>query len=88
MRPGLLIAGRLVPGRSVHAEAFKLARTDFASPRPSVGDEPHRNAVSLHALKVNTPDLSQGAAVALAGSMINGDSIGKTTLAGIHGRKR
>ena len=41
----------------------------------------------LHALKVEKLDLPANANASLAGFMINANSIGKTTLTGLYGRK-
>ena len=65
--------------------------TDFGAPGwggpcPPVGDKPHRYNFTLHALKVEKLDLPQGATAALAGFMINANSIGKATLTGKYGR--
>ena len=67
--------------------------TDFGGPGwggpcPPVGDKPHRYNFTLHALKVDKLDLPQGATAALAGFMINANSIGKATLTGKYGRKK
>ncbi len=66
--------------------------TDFGSqgwggPCPPVGDKPHRYNFTLHALKVEKLDLPANANASLAGFMINANSIGKTTLTGLYGRK-
>ncbi len=67
--------------------------TDFGGPGwggpcPPVGDKPHRYNFSLHALKVEKLDLPPGATAALAGYMINANSLGKATLTGTYGRSK
>ena len=67
--------------------------TDFGGPGwggpcPPVGDKPHRYHFTLHALKVEKLDLPQGATAALAGYMINANSLGKARLTGTYGRKK
>lgn len=56
-------------------------------PCPPVGHKPHRYNFTLHALKVDKLDLPQGATAALAGYMINANSLGKAKLTGIYGRR-
>ena len=67
--------------------------TDFGGPGwggpcPPVGSKPHRYNFTLHALKVEKLELPQGATAALAGFMINANSIGRATLTGKYGRKQ
>jgi Raf kinase inhibitor-like YbhB/YbcL family protein len=67
--------------------------TDFGGPGwggpcPPVGDKPHRYNITVHALKVEKLDLPQGATAALAGFMINANSLGKARLTGTYGRKK
>ena len=67
--------------------------TDFGGPGwggpcPPEGDKPHRYNFTLHALKVDKLDLPAGATAALAGFMINANSIGKATLTGKYGRPK
>ena len=68
-------------------------RTDFGvpgwgGPCPPAGDKPHRYNFTLHALKVDKLDLPKDAGAALAGLMVNANSIGKATLTGRYGRKK
>jgi Raf kinase inhibitor-like YbhB/YbcL family protein len=65
--------------------------TDFGTagwggPCPPVGDKVHRYNFTLHALKIEKLDLPAAATSALAGFMINANSIGKATLTGYFGR--
>ncbi len=67
--------------------------TDFGGPGwggpcPPVGDTPHRYHFTLHALKVEKLELPPGATAALAGYMINANSLGKARLTGLYGRKK
>ena len=81
-----------------HADGSKLPKgaqhikTDFGGlgwggPCPPKGDKPHRYNFTLHALKVPKLDLPKGATAALAGFMINANSLGKATFTGRYGRK-
>jgi phosphatidylethanolamine-binding protein (PEBP) family uncharacterized protein len=68
------------------------SRTDFGKPGyggpcPPKGDRPHRYIFTIHALKVDHIDADQDASGALAGFMINANSIGKATFTGKYGRK-
>ena len=53
---------------------------------PPQGDAPHRYIFTLHALKVPRLDLPADATAALAGYMINANSLGKATLTARYGR--
>jgi Raf kinase inhibitor-like YbhB/YbcL family protein len=68
-------------------------KTDFGSegyggPCPPMGDKPHRYVFSLHALRTEKLDIPAGATAALAGFMINANSIAKATLTVKFGRKK
>lgn len=65
--------------------------TDFGAPGwggpcPPKGDRNHHYHFTLHALKVDKLDLPPGATAALAGFMINANSIGKAKLTGVYSR--
>lgn len=84
-------AGR-ADGSGLPAGAQQIA-TDFGAPGwggpcPPVGDTPHRYHFTLHALKVEKLELPPGATAALAGYMINANSLGKARLTGLYGRKK
>ena len=79
-------------GSSLPAGAEQVT-TDFGSPGwggpcPPAGDKPHRYHFTLYALKVEKLELPKGANAALAGFMVNANSIGKTTLTGTYGRTK
>ena len=79
-------------GSGMPAGAMQV-RTDFGAPGwggpcPPAGDKPHRYNFTLHALKVDKVDLPKDAGAALAGFMVNANSIGKATLTGRYGRKK
>lgn len=66
-------------------------RTDFGAlgyggPCPPVGDKPHRYIVTVYALKVAKLDIPKDATAALAGFMVNANSIAKATLTFTYGR--
>ncbi|MCK9283027.1 MAG: YbhB/YbcL family Raf kinase inhibitor-like protein [Rhodocyclaceae bacterium] len=68
-------------------------RTDFGKPGwggpcPPVGDKPHRYVFTLHALKVDRIDLAEDAPAAMAGYMINANSIGKASFTARYGRRK
>jgi Raf kinase inhibitor-like YbhB/YbcL family protein len=67
--------------------------TDYGSPGwggpcPPVGDRPHRYIFSLHALKVEKLELPAGATAALAGYLVNANSLGTATFTATYGRSR
>ena len=79
-------------GSSLPAGATQIT-TDFGMPGwggpcPPAGDKPHRYNITLHALKVEKLDLPAGATAALAGFMVNSNSLGKATLTGYYGRQK
>ncbi|MCC6611431.1 MAG: YbhB/YbcL family Raf kinase inhibitor-like protein [Burkholderiales bacterium] len=84
-------AGR-ADGSNLPAGALQV-NTDYGGPGwggpcPPVGDQPHHYNFTLHALNVGKLDLPPGATAALAGFMVNANSIGKATLTGRYGRKK
>lgn len=81
------------PDGSTLPSGAQQVRTDFGvpgwgGPCPPVGDTPHRYHFTLHALKVEKLELPPGATAALAGYMINANSLGKAKLTGLYGRKK
>jgi Raf kinase inhibitor-like YbhB/YbcL family protein len=79
-------------GSAVHPGSTQIT-TDFGGPGwggpcPPIGDKPHRYNFTLHALKVDKLELPTGATAALAGYMINANSIGKASLTGLFGRQK
>lgn len=75
-----------LPGSSQIATDF--GAPGWGGPCPPVGDKPHRYHFTLHALKVEKLELPTGATAALAGYMVNANSIGKASLTGLYGRKK
>jgi hypothetical protein len=70
-------------GSAMPSGATQVA-TDFGfagwgGPCPPVGDKAHRYNFTLHALKTEKLDLPSAATSALAGFMVNANSIGKAT---------
>jgi Raf kinase inhibitor-like YbhB/YbcL family protein len=66
--------------------------TDFGSagyggPCPPQGDKPHRYIFTLHALRTEKLDIPAGSTAALAGFMVNANSLAKATLTVKFGRK-
>jgi Raf kinase inhibitor-like YbhB/YbcL family protein len=55
---------------------------------PPPGDKPHRYVFTVHALKTDKLDIPQDATAALAGYMINANSIGKATFTARYGRPK
>ena len=55
---------------------------------PPQGDKPHRYIFTVHALKVDKLDIPADATAALAGFMINANSIGKATFTAKYGRPK
>jgi Raf kinase inhibitor-like YbhB/YbcL family protein len=55
---------------------------------PPEGDKPHRYIFTVHALKTDKLDIPADATAALAGYMINGNSIAKATFIAKYGRPK
>jgi Raf kinase inhibitor-like YbhB/YbcL family protein len=55
---------------------------------PPAGDKPHRYIFTIHALKVDKLDIPSDATAALAGFMMNANSIGKATFTATYGRPK
>jgi len=78
-------------GKSLPAGTQQI-RTDFGTfgyggPCPPAGDKPHRYIFTLHALKVSKLDVPADATAALAGFMINANTLAKATFTAYFGRK-
>lgn len=68
-------------------------RVDFGSAGwggvcPPQGDKPHRYVFTVHALKTDKLDLPPDATAALAGFMVNANSIGKASFTAKYGRAK
>lgn len=77
-------------GAALPAGAIQT-NTDFGGPGwggpcPPVGDKPHRYHFTLYALKTDKLELPAGATAALAGYMVNANSLGKARFTGLYGR--
>jgi len=55
---------------------------------PPAGDKPHRYIFTVHALKTDKLDIPADATAALAGFMINANSIGKASFTAKYGRAK
>jgi hypothetical protein len=55
---------------------------------PPQGDKPHRYVFTVHALKTGKLDIPGDATAALAGYMINGNSLGKASFTARYGRPK
>lgn len=55
---------------------------------PPQGDKPHRYIFTVHALKVDKLDIPADATAALAGFMINANSLGKASFTAKYGRAK
>jgi Raf kinase inhibitor-like YbhB/YbcL family protein len=55
---------------------------------PPAGDKPHRYIFTVHALKTDKLDIPADATAALAGFMVNANSIGKATFTAKYGRPK
>lgn len=74
-------------------QGARQVRTDYGTSAwggacPPPGDKPHRYVFTVHALKVNKLDIPQDATAALAGFMINANSLGKASFTAKYGRPK
>jgi hypothetical protein len=58
----------------------------FGGPCPPEGDPPHRYIFTVHALKVERIDIPDDATAAVAGFMVNANSLGKASFTAKYGR--
>ncbi len=68
-------------------------RTDFGKPGwggpcPPVGHKPHRYIFTLHALKTDKIEVPEDASAALAGFMINANTLGTASFTARYGRSK
>lgn len=59
---------------------------NFGGPCPPEGDKPHRYIFTIHALKTDKIDIGENSTAALAGFMINANTIAKASFVGRFGR--
>lgn len=86
-----LVQGSGNPQTKLLPTGSRQVRTDFGEPGyggacPPVGDKPHRYIFTVYALKAEHLDLPDNATAALAGFMINANTIGKASLTVHYGR--
>lgn len=74
----------MIPGASQITTDF--GAPGWGGPCPPKGDKPHRYQFTLHALKTDRLELPAGATAALAGYMVNANSLAKAGFTGFYGR--
>ncbi|MDS4014864.1 MAG: YbhB/YbcL family Raf kinase inhibitor-like protein [Candidatus Accumulibacter sp.] len=89
---GLPLAAGKADGSALPAGAVQI-NTDFGGPGwggpcPPVGDKAHRYHFTVYAMKLEKLELPAGASAALAGFMVNANSLGKATLTGLYARSK
>ena len=83
---GNVSGANLPPGAKNVRIDYGVAGWGGACPPP--GDKPHRYIFTVHALKTDKLDIPADATAALAGFMINGNSIAKATFTAKYGRSK
>lgn len=77
--------GKLLPAGTQQVRT-DFGMTGFGGACPPVGDKPHRYIFTVFALKVPKLDVPADATAALAGYMINGNLLAKTSFTAYYGR--
>ncbi len=79
-------------GKQLPAGALQI-NTDFGTPGwggpcPPVGDKPHHYNFTIYALKTEKLELAPGSTAALAGYMVNANTLAKASLTATYGRAK
>ena len=79
-------------GKQLPAGALQVS-TDFGKagwggPCPPVGDKAHRYNFTIYALKTEKLEIAPGSTAALAGYMVNANSLAKASLTATYGRAK
>lgn len=79
------IGGANLPRGAKHVR-IDYGISGFGGPCPPEGDPPHRYVFTVHALKVERLDIPDDATAAVAGFMVNANSLGKASFTAKYGR--
>ena len=79
------IGGANLPKGARHVR-IDYGISGFGGPCPPEGDPPHRYIFTVHALKVERLDIPADATAAVAGFMVNANSLGKASFTAKYGR--
>jgi Raf kinase inhibitor-like YbhB/YbcL family protein len=81
------IGGANLPKGAKHVR-IDYGISGFGGPCPPEGDAPHRYVFTVHALKVERLDIPDDATAAVAGFMVNANSLGKASFTAKYGRPK
>jgi Raf kinase inhibitor-like YbhB/YbcL family protein len=81
------VGGANLPAGARHVR-IDYGVAGFGGTCPPAGDKPHRYVFTVHALKVDKLEIPADATAALAGFMINANSLGKATVTAHYGRPK
>jgi Raf kinase inhibitor-like YbhB/YbcL family protein len=81
------VGGRNLPKGASHVR-IDYGVAGFGGVCPPEGDPPHRYDFTVHALRVEKLDIPANATAALAGFMVNANSIGKASFEARYGRAK
>jgi Raf kinase inhibitor-like YbhB/YbcL family protein len=81
------IGGANLPKGAKHVR-IDYGISGFGGPCPPEGDPPHRYIFTVHALKVERLDIPDDATAAVAGFMVNANSLGKASFTAKYGRAK
>ena len=81
------VGGANLPAGASHVR-IDYGVAGFGGTCPPAGDKPHRYVFTVHALKVDKLELPADATAALAGFMINANSLGKASVTAKYGRPK
>lgn len=79
------IGGAKLPKGAKHVR-IDYGISGFGGPCPPEGDPPHRYVFTVHALKVERLDIPDDATAAVAGFMVNANSLGRASFTAKYGR--
>jgi hypothetical protein len=81
------IGGANLPDGAKHVR-IDYGISGFGGPCPPEGDPPHRYIFTVHALRVERLDIPDDATAAVAGFMVNANSLGKASFTAKYGRPK
>ena len=79
--------GKQLPAGAVQV-GTDFGKAGWGGPCPPVGDKPHRYNFTIYALKTEKLEIAPGSTAALAGYMVNANTLAKASLTAKYGRAK